>query len=224
MTSRDCQFFNLELWFELWQVIEEQSRATSYVGKPSFAYYQLCERYQEPQRQYHILTHIDDGVAIWFNVFHLFCRPYAALLGWLYHDSIYRVMQLDNELKSASELVRVYESDMRLDRYDPMLTWAIHHIKSTDHRSLSSSDDTKLVCDIDLFSLAATPELFAMNTEKIRLEYRQLSDQDFYLGRADFLEELSQRGIFQHPYFRPYEASAQENIAHSVAKWRKQFD
>lgn len=219
MTSRECKFFVLELWFEMWSILAARNQSTAHVGKPSFAYYQLAQMYQGNKRHYHDLLHIDESVDWWMRVGHLMNDPWACLMVLMYHDCVYDPRAADNEAMSADEMERMYLT-LGLFR-DSTLLFARHCLRATDHAQLSRSNDVQLVCDIDLIRLAESPEEFDRYTDLIRREYAQVSDQDFYRGRIEILERLAKRGVFQSEYFKMFEDKAQENIRRSVAQMRK---
>lgn len=216
MTPRECQYFTLDLWFDLWQNLSERNLSGSHVSKPSYTYYSLAEKYQEAHRHYHDLSHIDQSVGLWLKLRHLMNDPWACLLALVYHDCILDPYAKDNEVKSADEMERVYH-EVGLFR-DATLHSARRYVIATDHARLSDDNDVQLVCDIDLVALAADWDTFDRNTMKIFREYHQTDDQAFCEGRIKVLERLAARGVFQHPSFEPLEVIAQKNIHHSVER------
>jgi len=221
MTSRECKFFVLALWFEMWSILVARNASTAHVGKPSYRYYLLAQAHIALNRLYHGLAHIDDVVAWWYLAFGEFEDPWAALLALMFHESVFDPKSKINERNSA---VLLTEAWVEIGLFpDLTLAKSRHQIKATSHRRKAKRNDTKLVCDIDLLPLAFSTDLFDANTELIRRENDHLSDQEFYEDRTLFLAELAERGVFQHQFFKCYEEAAQANIARAIKIWREKL-
>jgi predicted metal-dependent HD superfamily phosphohydrolase len=175
---------------------------------------QLYYGYRRPNRFFHNLDHIADGFkelreALQAGV-HVDDEE-AFRFAWWFHDYIYEGEFTDNEERSADS---AYEAALR-EGYDEAFAQRVkRYILVTKHidRFKPETNDEKLICDIDLTSLAV--DHFAANTELIRKEYAFVPDAIFKIERKKILAAFNERKpIYHTPYFYDkYEVKAHLNL------------
>lgn len=170
----------------------------------------LAARYLEPQRHYHTLGHITNGLSEYFKFFDKM-EP-TVFFAWLYHDSVYNPLRDDNEARSAI----LFETDnheigFNVNDGDKIISL----ILSTNH-----TEHTNIVTDIDLAGLGSSPEQYDENTRLIRMEYGFVNDEMWRAGRSAFLKTfLARPQLYFSPQFAgAYTLLAQENMRRELAK------
>jgi predicted metal-dependent HD superfamily phosphohydrolase len=167
---------------------------------------QLRTLYDESHRHYHHLGHIAASLAeldatgsdnslvegaIWF------------------HDVIYDPRRGDNEAASVD-----WFRDATSSWLDPQSAATITRlIEATDFRLPPSDDpDSRLMVDIDLAILSASPQAYEDYCQAIRQEYSHVSDEAFRAGRAKVMAGFLERPIYRTAWFRGREEWARANI------------
>lgn len=175
---------------------------------------ELSSLYTEAHRHYHHLGHIACSLAevdatgsnnsliegaIWF------------------HDIIYDPKRGDNEAASIAWFLDATSSWL-----DPRSATAITRlIEATDFRlPLSDDPESRLMVDIDLAILSASPETYATYCQAIRREYAHVSDEAFRAGRAKVMAGFLERPIYRTEWFIGREERARENIAGELGRLR----
>lgn len=135
-----------------------------------------------------------------------------------FHDVIYDTTRSDNEEESA-RLAELYA--LRLGFSRAVGQRAKDYVRATDHQRFADCFGARLMCDMDLLSLALPPAAFDENTRRIRLEYGRVSDEDWRKGRAawgeSFLDQKKRPSIYQTEYYRERnETYARRNLARMV--------
>ena len=182
-------------------------------------YNELIAAYTGPDRHYHNLDHINDGLEKIDKVRHLAWNPDAIEMAWWWHDFVYNTKSKLNEDKSAEmadNVLREFKVSIELR------AWIIALIYATKHIYLPEPEDYDLclMIDIDLASLGAPPEIFDRNTANIRKEQAWLSIRDFRKGRVEFFRKMlkDRPSVYLTQCFRDkYEAQAQENLKRTMA-------
>ena len=109
-----------------------------------------------------------------------------------FHDIIYDIPTIDNELKSAE-----FFSALTKDRIDPILGQAVYDmILITRHKETPTRNDEKLLVDADLSSFALPWEQFSRDSHNVREEFPDKSDKDFYSAHMKFMQSLLTRSSF----------------------------
>ncbi len=166
--------------------------------------------YSESHRRYHTPQHIDHCLRQFdLALDHVEEQDTVEMTIW-FHDIIYDIPPTENELKSA----RLFRS-MTKDRIDPTLCQNVcNMILITTHKVTPTRNDEKLLVDVDLSSFALPWEQFKKDSENVRHEFFNKSDQDFYSGHMKFMQSLLDRpSFFSSDFFREkYEANARENV------------
>ena len=166
--------------------------------------------YCEPHRKYHTSQHIDHCLEQFDKASTHAEQPDAVELAIWFHDIIYNVPTKDNELKSAELFRRLTE-----DRIDPVLGQNVYDlILITMHKVWPIRSDEQLLVDIDLSSFALPWEQFREDSQNVREEFSDKSDQEFYSSHVKFIRSLLNRpSFFTSTFFRAqYELNARKNI------------
>ena len=177
--------------------------------------------YAEPHRLYHALRHIgycldryeEYKASVQISKHGAF--PETELALWL-HDLRYDFHRNDNEHES-SLWAGVLLKSLLLD--DVVCTQVSHLICQTKHdRPSHLEQEGKIVLDVDLAHFAKPFEEFAVDTQRIRLEYDWVPKAEFCKKRAEILQGFLDRPrIYQTDYFyEKYEAKARENLKRSI--------
>ena len=190
-------------------------------------YDRLVTAYAESDRYYHNLNHISDGLEKLDEVRHLADNPDVLEMAWWWHDVIYDTTSNINEEASAAVANNVLKTLGLSDNLLSHIELRIHIMQlilATKHIHIPEAEDSRLIVDIDLVSLATPPEVFDQNTANIRKEYSWVPDDSFRIGRAEFFSKLltSRPSIYLTDYFRNrYEAQARENLKRITATLTK---
>jgi predicted metal-dependent HD superfamily phosphohydrolase len=178
----------------------------------------LAERYAEPHRYYHTLTHID-ACLTWLDWFRALARhPEEVELALWFHDAVYdpRAGGGQNERESArlacDALRELGVARAKLERI-------AGHVLATEAHA-AAQGDAALVVDLDLTILGARRPEFDRFEEQIRKEYAHVPADQFRMGRRSVLESfLGRSAIYQAPQIRDeLEARARENLQRRIAE------
>ncbi|MCB9891031.1 MAG: hypothetical protein H6832_01220 [Planctomycetes bacterium] len=131
------------------------------------------------------------------------------ILAIWYHDAIYEIPGHENEARSA-ELAREQLTSAGLDvRSVESVVSMVLDTKT----HVASSDEARVVIDLDLATLALDEEPFFVNTAKIREEYGSIDDETFAIGQLAMLDRfLGRERIYQSDWGRPLERQARDNL------------
>lgn len=177
----------------------------------------LAERYSEPQRAYHDLTHLEHAFAVWDTVSDLAADPArCALVLWL-HDVIYDPLASDNEARSA-DLAREWLPALGVA--DDDVRWVARAIEATKAHTATGDADADLVIDVDMSILGADEPTFDAYDRNIREEYPDVSDEVFATHRSRFLTEVLDRPrvFLTDALHDRLEAQARDNCARARAR------
>ena len=193
----------LRCWVEL-------AHNLSLVGDVEAVGSDLLRRYAEPHRRYHSITDSHECLALLDTVVHMADDALAIEAAIWFHDAIYEGGADDNEERSA-ELA----SDTLTGLGAPVVLAETVSalVAATDHCAPPGEPDARLLCDIDLYPLAATTKQFDANTEALRAE-ADLTDVEFDRHRKAFMEKmLSREAIYYTDHFhRQLEPAARANM------------
>ncbi len=198
-----------EKWNRLWEEINAKNDPEKY-------YNMILEHYWEPHRKYHSLVHIGqclDEFEIEEKKVGLARVPEAVEFAIWFHDIIYGPKSKTNEENSAKIARKVCENVGISQDFTKNVEKLILYTK---HKKIPSKDDidARLIMDVDLSKLGASPSIFRNYTKKIREEYSHMSDEEFRKmiedGVGKFLERDS---IYLTDYFKEkYEERARKNL------------
>lgn len=181
----------------------------------------IAMRYDEPQRAYHTLSHIEQLLVQFESMKHYLAEPHIVALALYYHDVIYDPTRADNEQKSAEYAVDALSSYLSQEQcqhiYALIMMTADHQIDesidSVKYSSVKYSDAAYLL-DMDLSILGAPWSTYERYVQAIRQEYAHVADDNYRDGRTAVLQ-----GLLAHPklyltdyYYSQLEAQARDNI------------
>lgn len=199
----------------------------------------LTQAYREPQRAYHDTSHIVDLLQKAHQYRAEADRPDLIAHAILWHDVVFRTydMPQPSKLTPRSDALNVEESAKLFEKTDVKLSPEDKACVAAMIRATSGHDprlgkdhlhynDTALFLDFDLSVLALPFEDFNKNTDKIRLEYPHLSDHEFFMGRAIFLDQYRlKEELFFHPVtVAVYDTPARENMLRQSERLRQKAD
>ncbi|MBI2397633.1 MAG: N-methyl-D-aspartate receptor NMDAR2C subunit [Xanthomonadales bacterium] len=177
----------------------------------------LLQRWREPHRHYHSLTHLDDCLRQAANQRARFAQAGEVEYALWFHDAIYDTRKSDNEQRCADWARQAAISS----GVDPAAAQRIHDlILATRHAALPVTADAALLVDIDLSILGADAARFDAYEHEIRSEYHWVPSFLFNLKRKQLLREFVARPrIYSSAeYQRRLEAPARANLARSIAR------
>lgn len=174
--------------------------------------------YAQPPRAYHNLGHVADCLATCLRMASIpvtSARPEIIRLAIFAHDCVYDSRRDDNEARSA-RVARLLARGLGLT--DAQCTQVATLVLATTHKGEPHSDAEAFIRDVDLVSLAATPEEFDANTRTIRQEYRWATDEQWRQGRSAFFRDMLARpAIYALREFREaYERAARDNLGRAL--------
>jgi predicted metal-dependent HD superfamily phosphohydrolase len=177
----------------------------------------LLARYAEPHRAYHTLRHLEECFAQLEPVRAQCERPAEVELALWYHDAVYEPKEPGNEERSAEWAARVLgEAGVPADAADRVRALVL----ATKHDAVPETPDARLLVDVDLAILGASPERFDEYEAQVRREYEWVPEPAFRAARARILRELAARpALYSTAWFRGrLEAQARANLARSIAR------
>ncbi|MBI9019355.1 MAG: hypothetical protein JEZ07_19050 [Phycisphaerae bacterium] len=194
-------------FMDLWQRVGGNSNGNS-------EYDRILAAYQENDRHYHNLAHIEkcltelDEVSVdeWVDEI-----EFAI---W-YHDMIYDTTDTDNEYQSALLAKEVCHNGGISSGFANIVAQLI---MATSHRTVAKSQAEKIIRDIDLVILASRQQQYDDYAENIRREYEIYSDQEYRQGRMNVLRYfLAQERIYlTDDFYGKYETIARANIEREI--------
>jgi len=192
-------------------------RAWGHLGlqPPVGLFDRLVQAYQEPQRHYHSLQHLQECMQHFSCVHDLAMRPGEVEIALWFHDAIYELQGKDNELQSAQWAV----ASLAMAGATSAVQERVHGlIMATRHDGNPSDPDQQLLVDIDLAILGADPRRFDEYDRQIRAEYRWVPGFLYTRKRKAVLDGFLVRdAIYNTGHFRDRcEAQARANLARAV--------
>lgn len=192
----------------------QQAWADLGLSAPAGLLAQLQQAYQEPQRHYHTLQHLEECLALFDR--HAAQQPGAVALALWFHDAVYAVRGGDNELRSADWAVAALQQAGAAQTVQAR----VHSlILATRHEAVPTDGDERLLVDIDLAILGASAPRFAEYNQQIRAEYAWVPEPLYTQKRREVLQAFLQRPhIYGTPAFQQrFEAAARANLAGALA-------
>lgn len=169
-------------WLKLLQNIEitHLQQQTLFVG--------LVKRYTGRGRVYHNTTHLLEIFTLLDEFAPQITQPDAVDWAVFYHDAVYRVLNKDNELRSA-RLVKKVMTQLQMPQ--PLIAFTEQLILATQNHIAPLPDiNFHLFLDADLAILGANPDKYAHYAQAIRTEYKIVPDFMYYPGRKRVLQHL----------------------------------
>ena len=184
----------------------------------------IATRYNEPQRAYHTLKHIQQLFGQFEQIKHNLREPHIIALGLYFHDVIYEPTHSDNELKSAEYAVaalRCYLNEEQCQHiYALIMMTATHQLdKLVDEDKVS---DAAYLLDMDLSLLGAPWPEYRQYTQAVRQEYVHVIKENYRVGRIAVLEKLlTHPTLYLTAYYQArLEGQARENIKYEISLLR----
>lgn len=184
----------------------------------------LFARHAEPARAYHTLEHLNEAFGLLDrhldpSLFSDVDRFEIETALW-FHDAIYDPRAKDNEEQSAELAVGALGS-LGIDVGHRDRVSAL--ILETRHDAVPSAPSPRLLVDVDLGILGASPERFDHYERQIREEYAWVSAADYRLGRTAILQAFLERDrIYATAAIRAErEAAARTNLTRSLNALRR---
>jgi predicted metal-dependent HD superfamily phosphohydrolase len=193
-----------EWWAQAWRSLD--------LAPPDGLLASLSSHLSDPSRHYHDRRHVADCLGWLDQTRHLAEHPGEVALALWFHDAVYDPHQSDNEVRSADWARRALETagapPSTVARVEEL-------IMATTHEHSAGSADARLLADIDLAVLGASPEKFAAYEAGIRAEYAWVPEPEFQRARIAILRRfLARPAIYQTVWFRErLEAAARNNLA-----------
>lgn len=181
-------------------------------------YQRLVTAWQEPQRAYHTLQHLQECLQHWDDcVMGEDDRSALIECAVWYHDAVYHPRANDNECQSADWAIR-YLHALGVPR--EKLDQVRRLIMVTCHDALPENDSQKLMLDIDLAILGADQPRFAEYGEQVRREYAHVPTVIYRYKRKAILKAFLKRKKIYHTarFYALYEARARANLIGEIAR------
>jgi predicted metal-dependent HD superfamily phosphohydrolase len=178
---------------------------------------ELLARYAEGQRAYHTLQHLGECLVHLARERDGAERPAEVALALWFHDAIYDVHRHDNEARSADWARQA----ARRAGLAPEVAERLHAlVMATRHDAQPVGADARLLVDIDLAILGATPARFAEYERQIRIEYAHVPPAVFEPRRCQILGGFLARDplYLTAPMRTRLEAAARANLGQAVAR------
>jgi predicted metal-dependent HD superfamily phosphohydrolase len=174
------------------------------------------DAYTSDGRHYHTVEHILECLAYLDRVRAVAYRPDELEAAIWFHDAVYNVSRNDNEAQSA-QLAR--DVALRAGIPSASAERIADLVLGTTHAAEGHNPDARLLADIDLSILGASPERYRRYETDIRREYASTPIDLYRRGRLQVLDSFLERtAIYQTPYFYDrLERQARENLAEATA-------
>ena len=180
----------------------------------------IAIRYNEAQRAYHSLQHIEQLFAQFEQIKHVLNESHIIALALFYHDVIYAPTRSDNELKSAEyavEALRPYLSAEQCQHIYALIMMTANH-KLAECSNAQKNFDAAYLLDMDLSILGASWSEYEQYAQAVRQEYAHVSNIDYRVGRIAVLT-----GLLAHLklyltdyYYDRLEKQARQNIKREI--------
>lgn len=180
----------------------------------------IAVRYNETQRAYHTLRHLQQLFDQFEQVKHKLNEPHIIALALYYHDVIYEPTRADNERKSAEYAVEALGHYLRAEQcqhiYALIMMTATHQIDEL--AGTVKRSDAAFLLDMDLSILGGSWSRYERYAQAVRQEYMHVPLADYCIGRITVLN-----GLLAHPslyltnyYYQRLEAQARDNIKREI--------
>lgn len=163
----------------------------------------LLERWTEPHRDYHGVSHLVDGL----RALEELGGSRLELIAFWFHDAIHSNRTPDDEQASADlvrELLDGHETDEDIHEVARLV------LLTAGHRTTAADGGGQRLCDADLSGLGANASRYRRNVEGIRAELPHLTDDEWMTGRTAFLAAFLQR---EHLFATPHGRDLWEDLA-----------
>ena len=201
-------------WFDLCYTTKIDLESATTMGK------EIADAYSSPQRSYHTLEHISHCFSVLDRVPVAIEKETELRFAIWFNDFIYDPKSESNEDESATIA------------YQWLKNLKVCNSKHVRNLILSTANYLKpvkgqlsyqVLHDIDLAILASEQDFYLEYQRGIREEYEHLPDEQFFLGRGQFLHSLLKlTPIFAIQAFEhQWEEKARQNISNELKKIEK---
>lgn len=181
----------------------------------------IAVRYNETQRAYHSLQHIQQLFSQFEKIKHQLHEPHIIALALYYHDVIYDPRRSDNELKSAEYAVEALKGYLSAEQcqhiYALIMMTATHEL----HECLDTDtvSDAAYFLDMDLSILGTPWSEYQVYAQAVRQEYRHIANEDYRTGRIAVLQKLLAHPVLYLTayYHNHFEVQARDNIKREIS-------
>ena len=181
----------------------------------------IAARYNEPQRAYHTLKHIQQLFEQLDQIKDKLYEPHIIALALYYHDVIYDSRRSDNELKSAEYAVEALKDYLSAEQcqhiYALIMMTATHQIdKLADEDKIS---DAAYLLDMDLSILGGSWSEYQQYAQAVRQEYAHVTKVNYRVGRITVLQKLlTHTTLYLTDYYHSrLEKQARDNIKREIS-------
>ena len=181
----------------------------------------IAVRYNETQRAYHSLQHIQQLFSQFEQIKHQLREPHFIALALYYHDVIYDPRRSDNELKSAEYAVEALKGYLSAEQcqhiYALIMMTASHELHECLDKDTVS--DAAYLLDMDLSILGTPWSEYQVYAQAVRQEYRHIANEDYRTGRIAVLQKLLAHPVLYLTayYHNHFELQAGDNIKREIS-------
>ena len=181
----------------------------------------IAVRYNETQRAYHSLQHIQQLFSQFEQIKHQLHEPHIIALALYYHDVIYDPRRSDNELKSAEYAVEALKGYLSAEQcqhiYALIMMTASHELHECLDKDTVS--DAAYLLDMDLSILGTPWSEYQVYAQAVRQEYRHIANEDYRTGRIAVLKKLLAHPVLYLTayYHNHFELQARDNIKREIS-------
>ena len=181
----------------------------------------IAVRYNESQRAYHSLQHIQQLFLQFEKIKHQLHEPHIIALALYYHDIIYDPRRSDNELKSAEYAVEALKGYLSAEQcqhiYALIMMTATHELHECLDKDTVS--DAAYLLDMDLSILGTPWSEYQVYAQAVRQEYRHIANEDYRTGRIAVLQKLLAHPVLYLTayYHNQFEVQARDNIKREIS-------
>lgn len=179
----------------------------------------ILRSYNDGQRYYHTLEHINECLDIFIKVRHMCHHPLNVFFAILFHDIVYVPGASDNEVKSSQLM---WEYCEKFDCIDAIAVY--NYIELTKEHKIGHDHDWKIFRDIDMSILGANGRRFMAYDNALQFEYFHYIEV-FPEKRVEFLESVDLENIYATEYFdNRYGEKARSNVKLLINHYKDVID
>ena len=179
----------------------------------------ILRSYNDGQRFYHTLEHINECLDIFIKVRGMCNHPLNVFFAILFHDIVYVPGASDNEVKSAQLM---WEYCEKFDCIDAIAVY--NYIELTKEHKIGHDHDWKIFRDIDMAILGANGRRCMAYDNALQFEYFHYIEV-FPEKRVEFLESIDLENIYATEYFdNRYGEKARRNVKLLINHYKDVID
>jgi predicted metal-dependent HD superfamily phosphohydrolase len=191
----------------------------------------LLAAYSDPARGYHDVRHLAevlDRLDELADAGTTYDRTPVLLAAW-FHDAVYESVHGsaghsgDSNEERSAQLAESSLAGSSLEGAAVDVAEVARLVRLTaTHRPSPGDHNGEVLCDADLAILAASADRHAEYVGGVRLEYADVPDEDFRVGRLAILESLAEKETLFHTEHarREWEPAARANLAAEIGRLR----